>query len=159
MLTPKAARSFFISRMVFGEPFVSAGPGSRLRPIVNLTASGGPYSRQQRQSSRQLLGHWYRRRCHHSAVATAVANCSANISGPRLRPRPLWKIVFPVDTRHRFSGTAKSWISRSLSEDFRPRRLAPSGPFAFQKRGVCISIAGLFRQTTNNSDLSIRCKG
>jgi hypothetical protein len=27
------------------------------------------------------------------------------------------------------------------------------GPFAFQKRGVCISIAGLFRQTTNSRDL------
>jgi hypothetical protein len=37
--------------------------------------------------------------------------------------------------------------------------LSPSGPFAFQKRGVCISIAGLLRQTANNSDLPIRRKG
>ena len=29
----------------------------------------------------------------------------------------------------------------------------------FQKRGVCISIAGLFRQTANNSDLPIRRNG
>jgi hypothetical protein len=33
------------------------------------------------------------------------------------------------------------------------------GAFRFQKRGVCISIAGLFRQQIKSRDLPIRRKG